>query len=51
MRGEIAMAKREIRLLAAVCFLFGMVLGLLLSPVKAGVCIGNSYNRINDGEE
>ncbi len=45
------MTKRESCLLAAMCLLLGMVLGFLLSPVKSGICIGNSNNRITRGEE
>lgn len=45
------MRKRESCLLAAVCLLLGIVVGFLISPVKSGICIGNSNNRINSGEE
>lgn len=45
------MTKRESCLLAAVCLLLGIVVGFLISPVKSGICIGNSNNRINRGEE
>jgi hypothetical protein len=45
------MTKRESRLLAALCLFLGIVLGFLLSPVKSGICVGNSNNRITRGEE
>lgn len=45
------MTKRESRLLAAVCLFLGIVLGFLLSPVKSGISIGNSDNRITRGEK
>ena len=45
------MTKRESRLLAAMCLFLGIVLGFLFSPIKSGICIGNSYNRINRGKE
>lgn len=37
-------------LLSAVCFLVGLVLGFMLSPVKSGVTIG-SNNVIASGED
>jgi hypothetical protein len=45
------MTKRESRLLAAMCLLLGIVMGFLLSPVKSGICIGNSGNQITHGGE
>ena len=37
----------EIMLLSVVCFLAGVVLGILLAPVKKGFTIG-SYNGCNN---
>lgn len=45
------MTKKEGCLLAAVFLLFGMVLGFLLAPVKAGVQFGNRYGLSECGRK
>lgn len=42
--------KTTLILLSIVCFLAGLVLGFMLSPVKSGVTIG-SNNVIANGED
>lgn len=36
------MSKRETRLLALACTFIGIVIGFLMSPVKAGISCGNN---------
>lgn len=46
------MDKKEKVLLGAACFLGGVVLGFLISPIKGGIYCGNhNGNYLKDGEK
>lgn len=44
------MREREAKLLGAACFLGGVVIGFLLSPIKKGMYLGNNCGNSYSGQ-